>query len=456
MLYNRSVRDRVQKVAPYLKLDHDAYPVAADGRVKWIIDAYTTSDMLPYSERTDLGLATISEQQQLTAVTDEEGQVTLQEQSVQVPGLRGTANYIRNSIKAVVDAYDGTVTLVVTDPDDPVIQSWRKVFPDSFTDRDETSADLQSHFRYPEDMFRVQSTMFETYHIPTADGFYNKDDAWAIPSDAQFQANNADTEEQRPMRPYYLLMRLPGEESEEFALIQPFSPEERNNLIGWLAGRSDGEQYGQLKAYRMPPTKTVFGPEQIQARINQDDAISEQITLWNQSGSRVRYGNLLVIPVEDSLLYAQPLFLRANQSEIPELRRTVLVFGDQVVMEDTLQGALTALFGEAAPGVELPEGAEAPVAGDEDEEGGGTGQPSAPSAGQLDDPAVADALNRAIEAFDAADQALEAGDLGTYQEQTDEAQEALREVERLLGGDAEAAADAAGAASEPVEASTEP
>jgi uncharacterized membrane protein (UPF0182 family) len=206
----------------------------------------------------------------------------------------------------------------------------------------------------------------------------------------------------------------------------------------------------------MPPTKTVFGPEQIQARINQDDAISEQITLWNQSGSRVRYGNLLVIPVEDSLLYAQPLFLRANQSEIPELRRTVLVFGDQVVMEDTLQGALTALFGEAAPGVELPEGAEAPVAGDEDEEGGGTGQPSAPSAGQLDDPAVADALNRAIEAFDAADQALEAGDLGTYQEQTDEAQEALREVERLLGGDAEAAADAAGAASEPVEASTEP
>jgi uncharacterized membrane protein (UPF0182 family) len=191
-------------------------------------------------------------------------------------------------------------------------------------------------------MFRVQSMMFETYHIPGPDAVYNKDDAWTIPADAQFQANNSNgqgqqTTAQRSMRPYYLLMRLPGEQSEEFALIQPFSPEQRNNLIGWLAGRSDGEQYGELKAYRMPPTKTVFGPEQIQARINQDDAVSEQITLWNQSGSRVRYGNLLVIPVEDSLLYAQPLFLRADQSEIPELRRTVLVFGDQVVMEDTLE-----------------------------------------------------------------------------------------------------------------------
>jgi uncharacterized membrane protein (UPF0182 family) len=451
VMYNRRVRERVQNVAPYLKLDHDAYPVAVGGRVKWIIDTYTTSDMLPYSERTDLAVATVSEQQQLAPVTTDDGQITFQEQSVQVPGLRGTANYIRNSVKAVVDAYDGTVTLYVVDPDDPIIQAWRKVFPDSFTDRSQASAELQSHFRYPEDMFRVQSTMFETYHIPGPDAFYNKDDAWTIPADAQFQANQPDSSEVRAMRPYYLLMRLPGEASEEFALIQPFSPEQRNNLIGWLAGRSDGDQYGQLKAYRMPPTKTVFGPEQIQARINQDDAVSEQITLWNQSGSRVRYGNLLVIPVEDSLLYAQPLFLRADRSEIPELRRVVLVFGDQVVMEESLQAALTALFGTAAPGVEVPEGADEPVAGDAG--GGDAGQPLTPSAGDVSDPAVAAALQRALDAFEAADRALADGDLGEYQAQTRAAEEALREVERMLGGGASSTSDAG---AEPSAAATEP
>jgi uncharacterized membrane protein (UPF0182 family) len=449
IMYNRHVRERVQDVAPYLKLDHDAYPAAVDGRVKWILDAYATTDMMPYSERIDLASATVSEQQVLQAVA-EDGQITLQEQSQQVPGLRGTANYIRNSVKAVVDAYDGTVTLYVVDPDDPLIQTWRKAFPDSFTDVEEASDQLRAHFRYPEDMFRVQAMMFETYHIPTAEAFYNKDDAWNVPLDAQFLANNPDSQENRTMRPYYLLMRLPGEENEEFALIQPFTPEGRNNLIGWLAGRSDGQNYGQLKAFRMPPTKTVFGPEQIQARINQDDAVSQQITLWNQSGSRVRYGNLLVIPIEDSLLYAQPLFLRAEQSEIPELRRTVLVFGDQVVMEPTLQEALAAVFGPASPGVDLPEGAEAPAEGEE--------PPEAPSGEQLADPAVAAALDRAIAAFDAADQALADGDLGEYQRQTAEAEAALREVQRLLGEAAapDEAAPSEPVASEPAAAASEP
>ncbi|CAN5886921.1 UPF0182 family protein [soil metagenome] len=458
IMYRRSVRQRVQDVAPYLKLDHDAYPVAVDGRVKWVLDAYTTTDMLPYSQRTNLGPATVSEQTQLSAAPDENGQLVLQERSVQVQGLQGSANYIRNSVKAVVDAYDGTVTLYVLDPEDPVIQSWQKVFPESFTDVGEASVKLRSHFRYPEDMFRVQSKLFETYHIRGPEAFYNKDDAWEIPADAQFQANNSDSNDQRQMRPYYLLMRLPGETNEEFALIQPFSPERRNNLIGWLAGRSDGDVLGELKAYRMPPTKTVFGPEQIQARINQDDAVSEQITLWNQSGSRVRYGNLLVIPVEDSLLYAQPLFLRADQSEIPELRRTVLVFGDQVVMEDSLQAALEALFGAAAPAVELPEGAEQPAAGEEPvPDGSGDEQPSAPSPGDVSDPAVAAALQRAIAAFDAADTALEDGNLGEYQAQTRQAEQALREVERLLGGGA-ASGDGGGSglSGESSEAATEP
>jgi uncharacterized membrane protein (UPF0182 family) len=458
IMYKRQVRDRVQDVVPYLKLDHDPYPVAVDGRIKWIVDAYTTTEWLPYSERTNLAEATIAEQQQFAAVTNENGQVTFQEQSIPTPGLTGTANYIRNSVKAVVDAYDGTVTLYIVDDQDPVIQAWEKVFPDSFTAVGEAPEELVSHFRYPEDMFRVQSTMFETYHIPGPDAFYNKDDAWEIPADAQFQANQPDATTPRTMRPYYLLMRLPGEDSEEFALIQPFAPEQRDNLIGWLAGRSDGDTYGQLKAYRMPPTKTVFGPEQIQARINQDDAVSQQITLWNESGSRVRYGNLLVIPVEDSLLYAQPLFLRAEQSEIPELRRTVLVFGDQVVMEDTLQGALEALFGAAAPSVELPEGAEQPVAGDTDTDtaGGDAGrdeqEPATPTPGDVADPAVAAALERALEAFDAADRALQDGDLGEYQEQTRLAEEALREVESLLGQ----SGTTGGGSAEPTEVATEP
>jgi len=463
IMFNRTVRDRVQDVAPYLKLDHDAYPVAVDGRVKWILDAYTTTDMVPYSERVDLATSTISEQTRLQAVPDENGQVTLQEQLVQVPGLTGDANYIRNSIKAVVDAYDGTVTLYVVDPEDPLIQTWRKVFPDSFTDVNQASEALRAHFRYPEDMFRVQASIFETYHIPTAEAFYNKDDAWNTPTDAQFGANNPDSQEQRMMRPYYLLMRLPGEENEEFALIQPFTPEGRNNLIGWLAGRSDGDNYGQLKAFRMPPTKTVFGPQQIQARINQDDAISEQITLWNQSGARVRYGNLLVIPVEDSLLYAQPLFLRAQQSEIPELRRTVLVFGDQVVMEPTLEEALEAVFGSAAPGVEVPEGAEDDAAEGEEGEEGETppDDADAPSGADLDDPDVAAALERAIEAFDGAEQALSEGDLGAYQRLTDEAEAALREVQQLLGGEGapapeDGAGEPAAGASEPAAAATEP
>ncbi|MDP8977125.1 MAG: UPF0182 family protein, partial [Actinomycetota bacterium] len=356
ILFNRVITERVEAVAPYLKLDHDPYPVAVDGRIKWVIDGYTTSDMMPYSQRTDLGELTVSEQLLLVPVQSEDGTLRLEEQSVSVPGVRGTANYIRNSVKAVVDAYDGTITLYVADPEDPVIQVWRKVFPGTLTPMGEASRQLRRHFRYPEDMFRVQSELFRTYHIPNADEFYTKEDAWNLPVDAAVAANEdneGSSGAERSLRPYYQLMRLPGEEREEFALIQPYTPVERNNLTAWLAGSSDPENYGDLKAYLMPPNKTVFGPQQVQARVDQDARVSQQITLWNQSGSRVIYGNLLVIPVGRSLLYAQPLFLRAEQSEIPELKKVVLVLGDQVVMENSLAEALVALFGRA-PDVRLP------------------------------------------------------------------------------------------------------
>jgi len=407
VLFRRNIRERVEAVAPYLQLDHDPYPVAVDGRIKWILDGYTISDMIPYAERVNLGGLTLNEQRRLVPVNTGQG-IELREQAVEVPGLEGRANYIRNSVKAVVDAYDGTVTLYVVDEEDPLIKAWDRVFPGKLTPLSQASDDLRAHFRYPEDMFRVQAALFETYHIAEADEFYTKEDAWAIPAEVSVTASATG----RPLRPYYLLMKLPGEDTEEFALIQPFTPARKNNLTGWLAGRSDGEHYGQLKAYAMPPDRTVYGPAQVQARINQDDRVASQVTLWDQSGSRVIYGNLLVIPVGDSLLYAQPLFLRAESSEIPELRRIVLVQGDRVVMEETLAGALQALFGAAPP----DDGAQPEV--------------DTP-AGEMD-PAVARIIDQALSHFDAAERALREGDLATYRRETLEAQRLLREAQRRM------------------------
>jgi uncharacterized protein len=431
ILFNRNIRQRIEAVAPFLKLDHDPYPVAVDGRIKWIQDAYTTTDMIPYSERVELGALTVSDQRQFVTVQDPQtGEIQIREQTVERPGLTGRANYIRNSVKAVVDAYDGTIELYVVDDEDPIISAWQGVFPDSFIDGDEASEDLQAHFRYPEDMFRVQSELYRLYHIPEADEFYTREDAWDIPVDAAFAQNQQAASGQRgdrSMRPYYLLMRLPGEQEEEFALIQPFNPANRPNLIGWLAARSDGDALGQLRAYLMPPDRTVFGPQQVQARIDQDGAVAQQITLWNQSGSRVIYGNLLVVPVEDTLLYVQPLFLRAQQSQIPELRKVVLVLGDLVVMEDTLAEALAALFGAAAPGVEGIPGAPdagvgAPEVGDDAEEG-------------TIDPRVATLIRQALEAFAEAEEALRDGDLATYAQRTRDAGELLEQAQRLTGDD---------------------
>lgn len=437
VLFNRNIRERVSKVAPYLELDSDPYPVAVEDRIKWIVDGYTLSDMLPYSERVDLSEFTTDTRREFRTLIDQAGNEQVREQIVTRAGLPGNANYIRNSVKAVVDAYDGSVELYVTDDEDPILQAWQQVFPDSFTPMSEASDELLAHFRYPEDMFRVQAAVYETYHIPSARAFYNKEDAWQLPVDAPFVANQsnvaAESRIEPAMRPYYLQMRLPGEQSEEFALIQPFTPTDRQNLIAWLAGRSDPENYGELKAYVMPPNVTVFGPEQIQARINQDDRVSQQVTLWDQSNSEVIYGNLLVIPVEDSLLYAQPLFLRSASSDIPELRRTVLVFGDQLVMEPTLEDALLALFGDAAPETLPPPGAD--VLEDPATPEGQDPSDPLPVDPQRVDPRVADLIGEAAEAFSAANEALQDGDLAGYAENTERAQEAVRQAEALLTGE---------------------
>ncbi|MEX0657913.1 MAG: UPF0182 family protein [Egibacteraceae bacterium] len=457
VIFNRNIRDRVEAVAPFLKFDHDPYPVAVDDKVKWVQDAYTTTDMVPYSERIDLAEHTLAEQRELVPTQGPDGELALVEQTRRLPGLTGRANYIRNSVKAVVDAYDGTVTLYVMDEDDPIIGAWRGAFPESFTPAEEASEELRAHFRYPEDMFRVQASLFETYHIQDADQFFFKEDAWEIPVDAAFIQNQQGLPQQqrqapRPMRPYYLLMRLPGEVDEEFALIQPFVPVNRPNLIGWLAGRSDGEDLGQLKAYLMPPDRTVFGPGQAQAQVDQNDDIAEQIGRWNDSGANVIYGNQLVIPIEDSLLYAQAIFLRAEQGEIPELRRVALVFGERVVFEETLADALGAMFGPEA-GAVVDRGGQSrdslpgdPASGEEPGEGG-------PIVTQ--DPRVASLVNDALARFAEAEEALMAGDLGAYRELTRDANELLQEAQGLIEGTAPGTEDADDEAEDEEEAETD-
>ena len=411
VLWIRDITERVHEVAPYLELDADPYPVVDEGRIKWVVDAYTASAYYPYSERRTLVSGT---------------------------GQR-TVNYVRNSVKAVVDAYDGTVELFVIDEDDPVVQAWREAFPGPYRSSSEVPDSLRRHFRYPQDLFRLQAQLYRTYHIPGAPAFYSKADAWEIPRDAAALSNNpqrsaADT----PMEPYYLLMRLPGETDEEFVLIQPYLARNKPNMIAWLAGRSDPANYGDLFAVQFPSDQTILGPQQAQARIEQNDVISEYITLRDQAGSDVIRGNLLVIPVEDSILYVQPLFLESPQAQIPQLERVVLVMGDRTVMDSTLSAALARLIDAEDLGDLEEEEEREPVGGD----------------GGADADATA-LLQRAVDAFAAADEALAAGDLGEYQRQIDLAQGYIEQALEAQGVPAEQPTEGEGGGGTPSPSPTE-
>jgi uncharacterized membrane protein (UPF0182 family) len=317
ILYHRNVAERVQKLAPFLLLDRDPYLVAADGGLYWILDAYTHTDRYPYS------------------------------QPYRDPAGRGTGgsetrpyNYLRNSVKAVVSAYDGSVTLYAADPDDPILRAWRRVFPDLFHPLDEMPPALRPHLRYPQDLFSAQADLYSTYHMQDPRVFYNKEDLWTVPNEIYLK-------ETVDMAPYYIIMRLPNEPREEYVLIRPYTPPDKNNMITWLAARSDGEHYGKLLALRYPKEKLVFGPMQIEARIDQDPRISEQITLWDQAGSQVLRGNMIVIPIGASNLYVEPLYLQAAQGRLPEMKRVILASGNRVVMHPTVEASLTALLGQA-------------------------------------------------------------------------------------------------------------
>lgn len=304
ILFYRNIKDRVPRIAPFLKYDQDPYLVLSEGKLYWMWDAYTTTDMFPYSEP-----------------------------------FNRRDNYIRNSVKVVVDAYNGEVTFYAADPADPVLKTYQKIFPELFRPLSEMPRDLKNHVRYPVDMFIIQANKFTLYHMEDPEMFYNKEDKWNLPTEQYGR-------EEQPMEPYYTITKLPEEQKPEFVLIMPFTPKNKKNMIAWLAARSDKDNYGKLLAYEFPKQELVYGPMQIEARINQDTTISQQLSLWDQRGSSVIRGNLLVIPVEDSLLYVEPLYLQAEQSRMPELRRVIVAHGDRVVMEPTLSLALQKIFGE--------------------------------------------------------------------------------------------------------------
>ncbi|MGD1854075.1 MAG: UPF0182 family protein [Leptolyngbyaceae cyanobacterium] len=324
LLYRRNIQERVKQIAPFLQFDRDPYLVVADANAQsasdtsnpinpegnylyWIIDAYTTSDRYPYSD----------------------------------PGGQ-PFNYIRNSVKVVVDAYNGSVSFYVADATDPIIQTWARLFPRLFQPLESMPPALTAHIRYPEDYSRVQSNQLLVYHMTDPRIFYNREDTWRAPN--EIYAN-----ESQVVSPYYLIMKLPQEEEEEFVLLRPFTPSQRNNLIAWLASRSDGNQYGRMLLYRFPKQELVYGPEQIEARINQDPAISQRISLWNTQGSRANQGNLLVIPIEESLLYVEPLYLEAEQNRLPILARVIVAYRNRIAMGETLDQSLNAIFSPKQP-----------------------------------------------------------------------------------------------------------
>jgi uncharacterized membrane protein (UPF0182 family) len=395
VLINLDLLSRVQRIAPFLSYDNDPYAAIVDGRLVWIWDAYTISDRFPYSEQ--------SAMQTLTTDLNET--------------LPAQANYIRNSVKVAVDAYDGTTTFYVVDDQDPIIQAWRTVFPDLFTPASEASPALQEHFRYPEDLFRIQSDLYANYHVTDPVQFYAKGDFWSVPQVVIDPTMSAVT-----LEPYYLLVPLPGETEPRFVLFTPFTPADRPNMVSWLAANSDPESYGQLVAFEFGG-RNVTGPGQAAALMHQDTEVSRETSLLDQRGSNVIYGDVLVIPIGQGFVYVQPLYTESEQAGqgIPELKRVVVVNGQTVTMQDNLQEALAVAAGVAPPEEPAPEEPGEPIPPPEEPTGD-----------------IASLLAEAQQHFEAADAALQAGDLATYQAEVEAAEAAIAQAVQLAGAGAPA------------------
>jgi uncharacterized protein len=387
ILYN-NVKDRLRAAAPFLTFDSDPYMAIADGRLYWIADAYTTTNVMPYSQPNN--------------------------------GI----NYIRNSVKAVVDAYNGTMSFYVFDPSDPLIRTYEKIFPGMFKPSSDMPASLQAHVRYPEDYFNTQAQVFATYHVTDPALLYNKGNQWEIPSNVSISGS-------AQMNPYYTIMRLPGQTQEEFVLILPYTPNGRTNMIAWLGAQSDQPNYGKAVSFQFPSSLTVYGPAQVEAAVNQDPTISSQRTLWGQQGSTVIFGNLLTIPVENQLLYVQPLYLESQTTKLPQIQRVIVFYrspsatpnlptGQQqnVVMAPTLGAALTSIFGGSAPPGTVP--------------GGGTPTPTpspTPSTGNAQ--LKAQLIAQANSQYEAAQAALRAANLTEYGKQIDALGQTLAKLKAL-------------------------
>lgn len=391
ILFRRDIQERVREIAPFLSFDHDPYLVSADERLLWVWDAYTLSARYPNA-------------QPLGGDSPFAG-----------------ANYMRNSVKVVVDAYNGTVRFFLADPDEPIIAAYARIFPDLFEPLDAMPEELRAHLRYPEDLFVAQNQAFRRYHLPATDNgagtFYNQDDRWAIPADPTVAG-------EQPMEPYYVIMRIPGEDEAEFVLIQPMVAEGRPNMIAWVAARMDPDVYGERIAFQFPTGTTTQGPAQIEGRIRADDAISEQFTLWSNAGSRVVQGNLLVLPIgEDALIYVEPVFLQAEGAPFPEFVRVIMADQRRIAFAETVEEGLAQLLGEAEPPPpEEPEPTEP-------EEPGESAAPSPDETpGELPSD-VADLVAEATRLYAEAQEALSDGDLGTYQERIDELEAVLDALE---------------------------
>jgi uncharacterized membrane protein (UPF0182 family) len=389
ILIYRNVRDRVRRAAPFLDLDDDPYVAVVDDRLVWIVDAYTSTTNYPYAQRFDVD-----------AVVGAESSGT----------LSGSVNYVRNSVKVVVDAYDGTMDLHIVDEEDPMIQTWRKVFPSLFT-ADEPSAELREHFRYPEDLFTLQSEVYRTYHMTDPLDFYSKEDEWDVPT-AVSVGSVATAGGTERLEPTYLLFRLPGETDQEFVLTQPFTPRRRPNMIAQLVARSNPDSYGEVLAIEFPRSRQVPGPQQVENLINQDVEISQTLTLLDTEGggSNVEFGSLVILPLEESILYVQPMFVTAENVGIPELKKVVVVQGEQAVMADTFEEALADLFDLDAEPVE-PTPSASP------------GGPDEPDPGDEPAPKIQELIDEASDIYERAQAALADGDFATY----------ARLIERLGG-----------------------
>jgi uncharacterized membrane protein (UPF0182 family) len=349
IMYNRRIERRVNAIAPFLDYDGDPYLVVSGGKLYWIQDAYTTSHMYPYSRRSYTYLK------------------------------KRKLNYIRNSVKVTIDAYNGDVCFYMVDEKDPLVKTYARIFPQLFKPFDEMPADLKRHIRYPKDLFEIQVGTYRTYHMEDVQVFYNQEDLWQIPDEIYGDARQG-------MKPYYIIIKLPGEDKEEFLLMLPFTPSKKDNMIGWLSARSDLPNYGNLLVYKLPKEKLVYGPMQIEARVDQQTEISRELSLWGQRGSRVIRGNLLAIPISDSFIYVEPVYLEAKQEEseapaasaqprgllksqrrgapgspvldksraasLPELKRVIVAFGNRLVMEEDLNKALHGVLREKVSPIE--------------------------------------------------------------------------------------------------------